>query len=137
LEIKKIGMKLLIILFIISFIGVFSPMHAQVVGSYEATHIISFIAKTSDMGEVQLSWELFQELDNSFIRIERSKNGINFRTVSNINDDETTKLGTHHYLDTQPGIGINYYQLKYVDMDGNNSYTPLIDILTTYTPYSK
>ncbi len=75
-------------------------------------------------------WTTSQELNSSHFDVEHSTDGINFvkfgtiaaRGNSNVNTD-------YQLLHNDPVIGINYYRLKQVDIDGSYKYGPVVKVL--------
>lgn len=76
-----------------------------------------------------LSWATATETNNDHFEIERSLDAINFETIKKIlgatNSLETKQ---YTYIDFNPELGINYYRLKQVDINGEFTYAPIIDI---------
>ena len=86
--------------------------------------LTSFKAEICNINMVCLRWETATENNNDNYEIERSQDGINFRTISSINSQapggySQQKLN-YFIIDESPLNGINYYRLKQVDK--NNSF---------------
>ncbi|MCX6274393.1 MAG: FG-GAP-like repeat-containing protein, partial [Bacteroidetes bacterium] len=77
--------------------------------------------------EVLISWSTASEINNEYFTIERSRNGIDFQIVGEVNGaGNSTQTLKYEYLDHQPYPGINYYRLKQTDVDGAFKYSELI-----------
>ncbi len=85
--------------------------------------LLAFAAKKSK-SNVLLSWSTGTELNNDYFLIEKSTDGLEFEELVKIDgaiDSKSQK--DYKYTDFNPVIGINYYRLKQVDLDGNFSYS--------------
>lgn len=79
----------------------------------------TFIAtKISDA--VELNWITASEQNNDYFEVLHSRDGITFSTIGQVKGNGTT-LDQNNYSITHENYheGINYYQLKQVDFDGN------------------
>ncbi len=85
---------------------------------------------------VKLTWSTLSELNNDHFVIERTKDGVDFETVSLIKGNGTSSQ-THNYqsIDFSPFQGKSYYRLNQVDFDGHNHYSELIEITVNRTSY--
>ncbi|MCB0852774.1 MAG: T9SS type A sorting domain-containing protein, partial [Bacteroidetes bacterium] len=80
-----------------------------------------------------LQWQVnFPEFINYF-EIERKKAEGDFSSIGNI-DGGTNYSEDFFFLDQQPDENIAYYRIKAVDLDGNISFSKLIE-LTSDMPY--
>ncbi len=99
--------------------------------------LISFTSRTYEKNSVQLNWETLSEINNKVFDIERSIDGVNFNSVSQIEGagDSKEKL-TYTYLDKNLPNGIYYYRLKQTDVDGKFSYSSILShkITTSENP---
>ena len=91
--------------------------------------LISFTAKPTDNGKVQLYWITGSEINNDYFTIERSIDGLNFHELATIpgagNSNETLN---YSLTDKNPFFGISYYRLKQTDYDGQFTYSNIIVI---------
>jgi hypothetical protein len=82
--------------------------------------LISFVAANSNDG-VTVTWKTASELNNDHFTIERSKDGITYEEIKQLNGSGTTnKITTYEYLDLSPLPGISYYRLSQTDYDGKS-----------------
>lgn len=80
-------------------------------------------------GGNQLLWQTATELNTHGFFIQRSKDGIKWQDVTFISGKGySTSLNNYTWLDPTPSIGLNYYRLKQVDIDGSFTYSPVIFI---------
>jgi hypothetical protein len=90
--------------------------------------LISFNAYP-DNGEVKLEWSTASETDNAFFTIQKSKDGQGWQTVQKVSGSVTSSI-TENYtaFDPTPYSGISYYRLMQTDIDGEQSFSPIISI---------
>ena len=66
-----------------------------------------------------LKWETESETDNSFFEIKRSIDGENFETIGTIFGSGTSEASqTYSFTDDQAPIGLAYYQIVAIDVNG-------------------
>lgn len=96
-----------------------SPLPVEL-GSFEGTK-----GKTN----INLRWVTLSEVNNSHFELERSNDGIRFEMIGKIEGKgNTLETSVYDFVDEQPSNGINYYQLKQVDFDGQYEYSNVISI---------
>jgi hypothetical protein len=79
---------------------------------------------------VQLSWSTATELNNDYMLIERSADGLDFDEIGRIEGKGTTlEPQQYSFTDHFPNRGWNYYRLVQVDFDGSVEYHPVIVIM--------
>ncbi len=85
---------------------------------------------TSTNKVVELKWSTASELDNDRFEIQKSNDGISFKTIGTVLGNGTTNE-LHHYdfVDSDPEPGINYYRLKQLDYDGAFDFSPLVYVI--------
>jgi hypothetical protein len=87
--------------------------------------ILEFNVRPSDNSAL-LSWKTENEQGNNYFSIERSENGIDFRSIGRVNGNGTTTTSSNYgFADRSPSDGINYYRLKQFDINGKFSYSPV------------
>jgi hypothetical protein len=78
----------------------------------------------SDEHVAYLSWKTLSEINNDRFEIERSTDGVNFETIHEVKGAGTTTLETNYIVtDVDPIIGMNYYRLKQIDINGLYRYS--------------
>lgn len=90
--------------------------------------LTSFTGKANNQA-IDLNWQTALEQNNAHFDILRSVNDKNFSSIGQINGFGTTS-NPHNYTftDSQPNSGINYYQLKQIDLDGRSTLSDVIAI---------
>lgn len=86
--------------------------------------LISFNGKLKD-NDVSLKWTVENEVAFNHYEIQRSINGTTFQSIGKV---KAMNRNSYDYVDldaSQPGI--LYYRLKMVDIDGNSSYSNIIN----------
>ena len=79
--------------------------------------------------DVELKWVTASELNNSHFEIERSFDGQRFDKLTVVEGAGTTAdLQTYKFMDESALIGINYYRLKQVDLNGDYEYADVITV---------
>lgn len=81
---------------------------------------------------ILLQWETATELNNDFMAVEHSIDGISFREIGKVRGAGTTSEPQfYQFLDRQPVAGSNYYRLRQVDFDGTTAYHEIIVVEMT------
>ncbi|PHN03655.1 T9SS type A sorting domain-containing protein [Flavilitoribacter nigricans] len=79
---------------------------------------------------IGLYWSTTTEIDNDYIAVERSLNGVDFEEIGRVEGNgTTTEKQNYTYVDNYPVSGTNYYRLRQVDYDGAAEYHPVISVL--------
>ena len=88
--------------------------------------LVRFTAQPSAK-TVDLEWTTSSEINNDYFQVERSTDGRNFTSLTQVTGAGTTTLARHYTsTDTNPFAGLNYYRLKQVDVDGAFSYSNIV-----------
>jgi hypothetical protein len=80
-----------------------------------------------------LQWTTSSEQNNSHFVVEHSRDGKSFQSLSAaiasqaVNGNSTVTL-SYDYTDQTPYVGNNYYRLQQVDLDGNISYSKVLNV---------
>lgn len=78
---------------------------------------------------INLSWSTATEINNDYMVVERSADGINFSEIGRVNGAGTSyDVHRYHFTDAAPVNGLNYYRLRQVDIDGVGSYHKIISV---------
>lgn len=84
----------------------------------------------------KLEWITASEINNAYFNVERSVDGINFTFLKKIiGAGNTTSLNYYTTYDENAPGGLSYYRLKQVDFNGDQSYSPVINIKNTSEPF--
>ncbi|MEP1093640.1 MAG: Ig-like domain-containing protein [Cyclobacteriaceae bacterium] len=90
--------------------------------------LISFGAENSKEG-VTLRWRTATEINNDFFTLERSFDGENFSSLTDIEGaGNSSEVRSYKYLDNGVQDGIYFYRLKQTDFDGQFSYSEVVAI---------
>ncbi|MDX2362376.1 MAG: BNR-repeat neuraminidase N-terminal domain-containing protein [Crocinitomicaceae bacterium] len=66
-----------------------------------------------------LSWTTISELNNSHFTIERSRDGVVYEVLAEINGaGTTTSTNSYYWIDEQASSGTSYYKISQTDFDG-------------------
>jgi hypothetical protein len=88
-----------------------------------------FYAKLTAEHQVNLEWLTATELNNHYFEIQRSKDGLSFATIGEVEGHGTSREpNSYSWLDQQPFSGWSYYRLKQVDFDGKFTHSDPISI---------
>ena len=80
-------------------------------------NLLSFTAGKKN-NTVQLNWKVSDEINLSYYTVTKSKDGINFLSIGNVNATASTITKEYFLTDVQVLNGKNYYQLIMVDKNG-------------------
>ena len=72
-----------------------------------------------------LSWTTVNENNTDFFMVERSADGVHYKSIAQVPGNNKPGTHSYSYIDTKftsPG----YYRLKEVDLNGDNSFSPVI-----------
>ncbi|NIJ53369.1 T9SS type A sorting domain-containing protein [Dyadobacter arcticus] len=90
-------------------------------------YIANFEGEVVDKG-VELSWEVVQEEDGKEFEVLRYDDKLKNETVLGKVSLTDQRVGWYHFVDERPLLGINYYQLKQIDIDGTFEKSKMIAI---------
>lgn len=86
--------------------------------------LLDFKVKANKKGEVDLSWITLNEKDNDYFTVERSKNGIDFEPVLQLDGAGTSAVPLFYSaVDKKPLNGRSYYRLRQTDFNGESTVT--------------
>ena len=81
---------------------------------------------------VELNWSTATEVNNAYFTIEKSKDGISFEFLKQINTEaangNSTQTLNYKTYDLSPNSGVNYYRLKQVDKNGSSKYADITQV---------
>ncbi len=86
--------------------------------------LIAFNAQVNDRNQVDLVWKTATEINNDYFTIERSKDGIQFESLTEVEGaGNSVEIISYSTEDAHPYGGISYYRLKQTDFDGTSSFS--------------
>jgi len=86
--------------------------------------LTSFTAAKVGTG-VNLNWLVSAELNAKGYDVEHSVDGKNFTTITFL---AATGASAYNTVDANPTIGVNYYRLKMIDIDGKFKYSSVVPV---------
>ncbi|OAV45282.1 family 16 glycosylhydrolase [Lewinella sp. 4G2] len=90
---------------------------------------LAYFRAVAQQKSVLLTWATASEVDNDFVAVERSTDGLNFTEIGR-RDGAGTRDSQSDYelLDEDPQTGLNYYRLRQFDLDGSVNYSEVITV---------
>lgn len=86
--------------------------------------LLNFTATEKQEKYVQLDWTTASEIDNDYFSIQRSKDGINWSEINQLQGAGNSSQVIEYTLnDYEPYIGTSYYRLEQFDFDGESEYS--------------
>ncbi|MFT2011420.1 T9SS type A sorting domain-containing protein [Pontibacter sp. 13R65] len=90
--------------------------------------LTAFSAQAQNNG-IALVWSTASEQDNDYFNVERSQDGITYKTVGKVKGAGNSSLKLNYtFLDSQAPAGLVYYRLKQVDTDGIFEFSKVITV---------
>ncbi len=90
--------------------------------------LVYFNAKRNDK-IVDFTWKTLSETENDYFTVERSKDGVNFKPILEVNGAGNSNVPLNYYqIDPHPLTGINYYRLKQTDFDYKFTYSDIVAV---------
>lgn len=82
-----------------------------------------------ESNKVQIDWRTASEKNTENYFIERSKDGINFESISSVKAaGNSNSIIEYTETDFNPIAGISYYRLKQVDINGTFTYSSIVPV---------
>jgi hypothetical protein len=69
---------------------------------------------------VNLEWNTLNELNSKTYVVERSADGVNFKSIGSVASLNTAAQHTYTLTDASPLEGVSYYRLRMIDIDGSS-----------------
>ncbi|MCU0388521.1 MAG: hypothetical protein MUE71_07940 [Chitinophagaceae bacterium] len=92
----------------------------SIAGSALPVSLLSFRGESAKEG-VRLFWETAQEVNNRQFEISRASGNGSFRTIGVVDAVAVpSAINRYQFVDPNPVSGMNYYQLKQLDVDGRS-----------------
>lgn len=88
--------------------------------------LTNFSVDVKDYG-IKLNWQTAQEVNNQYFELLKAEDKNEFKTIANVKGaGNSTSPNSYSFTDFNPFTGINYYQLKQVDIDGKSeTFNPI------------
>ena len=79
---------------------------------------------------VDLWWKTLSETNNDYFDIQRSEEGNLWKTIGEEKGKGNSELiSVYDFQDENPFLGVNYYRLKQVDIDGSYEYSNIVSVV--------
>jgi hypothetical protein len=92
--------------------------------------LVYFTSESISSGNVLLKWETATEINHNYFDIERSTDGIFYRSAGIVNSKapfgNSRSTLDYQFVDESAGSGLVYYRLRVVDLQGGSEYSPII-----------
>ncbi len=89
-------------------------------------NFLDFYPIVKDRG-IELHWTTAQEINNKYFELFRSTDGVSFESIASVpGRGNSTTAQAYDFLDVVPAVGINYYRLNQVDVDGSSKAYKII-----------
>lgn len=89
--------------------------------------LIDFSGRVINDENILLQWQIASQINHDYFRLEKSRDGNSFTLLEKFENKDDTQ-NSFSSLDKNPHIGINYYRLVQVDLDGTTSLSPVIAV---------
>ncbi len=95
--------------------------------------VLSSFNVTKNGSVADAAWITQTEINNSHFNLQRSTDGSNFTTLGRVNsaapNGNSNIALEYSFTDVDPQTGHNYYRLQQVDIDGQSSYSDVVDLI--------
>jgi hypothetical protein len=88
-------------------------------------HFISFTANADSKGNVQLVWDVADQVNTNTYTVEHSLDGIHWLSIGVINSNVMQQSFTYTFTDAHPANGTNFYRIKETDVTGEFYYSTI------------
>lgn len=96
---------------------------------------VNFSAQRNNL-TTDLAW-IVNELNSQLYEIERSADGINFVKIGSISaNNYSNALQQYNFVDAKPLSGLNYYRLKQIDKNDNETFSKIVTVFFDADKYS-
>jgi Passenger-associated-transport-repeat len=94
-----------------------------------AVDFLKIAVKANDTKNI-VSWSTASEKNNAGFNIERSANGLNFQSIGTVKGNGTTNATNNYtFEDATPAVGMNYYRLRQLDVNGAETVSKVVSII--------
>ena len=90
-------------------------------------NFISFTGKLTSQKTIELEWAASIDADHRYFEVEKSSDRQSFTSIGRVTGAAPYKL-----VDANPFIGNNYYRVKSIDVNGQPTYSKIINVV--YNP---
>jgi hypothetical protein len=91
--------------------------------------LLSFEAHLIKNNQVKLGWLAQNEKDIKEYQVERSTDGVNFKTIGTVTAAKTEKRSqTYELIDPSPEVGLNYYRIRQIDQYQTSRRSRVVEV---------
>lgn len=91
--------------------------------------LLSFAARLTPDGVVDLNWSTAMEVNNKLFTVERSQDGVNFMAVTEVPGAGNSSIQQDYTaVDAHPYAGVSYYRLRQTNDDGQSTFSQVVVI---------
>ncbi|WP_460616307.1 T9SS type A sorting domain-containing protein [Hymenobacter ruber] len=78
---------------------------------------------------IALSWATASEKNSAYFEVQRSADGESFQRVGSVKGQGTSSsVHDYDFMDGHPLVGLAYYRLRQVDLDGTSTFSPVVAV---------
>ncbi|WP_018472384.1 T9SS type A sorting domain-containing protein [Echinicola pacifica] len=90
---------------------------------------LDFTAKPTGQNSVLIKWKTATEKDNSHFNLLRSVDGKDWGKIAEIEGQgDSDEVRSYQYIDSSAPVGLNYYRLQQVDINGDTSFSTVLRV---------
>ncbi len=88
----------------------------------------SFHAQVVD-ASIVLTWQTATETNNYGFEVQRGQTQRNFHRIAFVaGRGDSVRPQFYQYKDPQPGVGVFFYRLRQIDLNGDSDYSPIVSV---------
>ena len=88
---------------------------------------VDFTARTFAPQETLLEWTTAREWNSSYFSVERSSDGVHFEAIARLSAAGwSEEMRSYRFVDAAAPVGVSYYRLQQVDLDGSSQYSSVV-----------
>jgi hypothetical protein len=88
--------------------------------------LLDFVASKRNENQALLTWSTSSEYNSSHFEVETSTNGESWAKIGEVKAQGVSfQLSNYELVHPNPALGINYYRLNLVDLDGSADYSKI------------
>ncbi len=92
--------------------------------------LLSFEVSATSHQKVDINWATASEINNDYFTIEKSKNGMDWETVTRVRGQgDAIVTQRYHSVDESPFSGTSYYRLIQTDFDGQFEFSDIRSVI--------
>ena len=85
------------------------------------------LTATKNKNVANINWTTLSEANNKGFEVEKSTDGRNFTSLEFVPSQGNSK-NNYTTIDKAPKVGVNYYRLKQIDIDGRFTYSSIVSV---------